>query len=162
METLNKLAVRGVYALINETDKRIYISYSTYVLGAVARLLRELKDGAHPSDQLCQDLDKLEVHILERSENLKLRATFYAKEYEKRGYELYRPVKYVQYKVKRRYKQGKVFVELVTNSYNRSVVVGVFEKMGAAKHFIETYYTGDIYRIIYANNELTREYMEKR
>ena len=164
MATLNNLTDRGVYAFVNETDKKIYISYSTYILGAVARILRELKNGSHISNDLCEDLDKLEVKVLEESStmDLKLRATYFAKEYENNGYKLYRPVNYVQYSVKRRYEKGNIVVELVTNSYNRSFVVGVFGKNEDALKFINEYYPNpdNIYRIVYANNKATKDYLE--
>lgn len=160
----------GVYALINETDRKIYITYSNYIFGSLSRIIRELKNDMFVPKELVDNVDDLEFRVLEQCwdlPNQKLRATFYMREFKKAGYTLFKEVKFVEYTVRktvgadwRKIYKNLVYVQLVANC-NAKLTVAVFPKMEQAEEFIKKYYENGVNRIVYGENQLSRDYLNR-
>ena len=162
---LLSLPKTGVIALINEQDRMIHISHSTCVVESLGKLLRQLQDGTHNSVKMIADRDKLRFIMLEVVQNpdaLGVRTRYWCDSYSNKGYGLYTKVNVVKYKLRVEYDElGKVIVKAV-NTGNKGYVIGVFRNLGLANQWINNTFKDKEYIIPqYANNELTKAYLEK-
>lgn len=167
-QELSNLPLKCIYGFVNETDKRIYIGYSSNILNTLSRKLMELKSS---NNVIKYDWDKLDFKIIEEihsSNNLRIRYEHWVKEYNKNGYQMYREYKAVNYKLRievlhdvlmegtRKY---RFYVKIVSRG-SRELIVGIFDNKEDMDVFIELHYKSIDY-IIYANNNLTKEYLIK-
>jgi len=60
-----KFCSPGVYALVNEKDKRIFISHSSNILSSSARVISQVSNKVHPIKQMYRDRKRLKVVLLE-------------------------------------------------------------------------------------------------
>lgn len=161
-EALKTLNVAGVYLLVNLESKEVYVSYSSNIAGALVRLL---------SSNMF--FPKFQFNILELvtdSINLRPRCQFYKDLYSSNGYTLLNPKRVSNWKLRIesindfRDKAGKSLlfvVNLYSGAYKR-LTVGIFESYESLQSFIDLHYARNLVtRIVYADNELTREYLKK-
>jgi hypothetical protein len=160
-----------IYALINQKEQKIYLGYTTNLPGALARIIKDLK---YSNNKLKNDLDKLTFGIIETitdRKNLRLRYKFHQNEYSNDGWMLYRKDnKLPNYKLRidvlgedglHTTDHTKVFVKLRTRG-GSEVIIGVFSDFNDASEWAYNTYTdkSNISNIVYANNELTQEYLK--
>lgn len=154
----------GMWALISNSAKKIYISYNSDMLLAIAQHIKLLNRREHPIKAMLKNKKSLKLIILDTAKldehTAKLHLNYWIDKYKKMGYKSYRnPL--LTYKVTYDVMGDKLVVQLVT-SRSRKIVVGVFRDLFKAYEFIETYYEGkDVIFPVYANNKLTREYMKE-
>lgn len=163
---LNKLPKQCIYGLINNTDKRIFLGYSTNIVTALGRLIN------YSNNLFKDDLDKLELIVIEpikNSNDLRLKLKYWFKEYSNKGFLFYKkPINLPSYKLRidlmadfRNVKEGNYlcYVKLISRRY-RELTVGVFNTYGEAELFCKKYYiNGQVNNIIYSNNKLSKEYL---
>lgn len=164
---LQALDAMGIYALKNEADKRIFVSYGKNMLANFLRLLGALKTDKR-NGLLLADIEKLELHILETSpkdyvEHMKIKVSDYCAQFQAGGYTLYR-----QYKDRHGYKvetvvSDRFLVEVWLKArVGYKLCVGVFRTVYEADEFVAANYKDRAYIYpIYAKNELTIELMSK-
>lgn len=85
----------GVYALINEKDKRILIHSSQNVMKAMGALIAEVANGTHKNKQLVRDRQHLRILLLGTDNKLK-----HMSAYQEQGYSLYNTEKIPRYSTK--------------------------------------------------------------
>jgi hypothetical protein len=164
---LQKLDAMGIYALRNDADKRIFISYGRNMLANFTRLLGALKTDKRNALMLA-DIEKLQLEIIETIprdyvQNLKVKVALYSAKFQARGYELYREYrKPPQYKIEQIINQ-KFHVEVwLRSKYKYKLCVGVFKTVKESDDFIRDVYPDAAYIYpIYARNELTNEYRSR-
>lgn len=165
IQTLNNSLGSGVFALVNEQDKKVYVAYSSCFLVSIARLLHDIKDnsGSIAIDTL-QALKKdihllqyvsLEITTLDRHEQM-LRQVYWLERYKTLGYSSYRK-EYVgvQYKVKvELHDNGLLHVYLVSKRYKK-LLVGTFSSVTECDQFVEKHYPEGkpIDRVVYLTIE---------
>lgn len=170
-ELLKLPNVGCIYALYNQKRKKtqLFLANSNALL-SIPRTISNLRNNDHKSKELCSDINDLELIVLETHEDtsyLRLRMQYWYDYVEDLGLETYTKRIYLQYKSRINVDfdytgEKRVLVELV-NKRNESFVVGVFDKMYEAKEFQEAYFGRSKYVYpIYANNVLTREYIQTR
>lgn len=152
----------GVFALINKQDNKVYLAFSSYILGAVSKILYGIYNKDKKYRKLRDDLDKLEFVVLFETVNPDImiqQYNYYCDYYKIINYSFYRDYKARRYKVRTELNDSKVFVYLVTNS-NKKKLVGVFTKIHEANEFIKVNYSVDYIKPVIADNELTKRYIE--
>jgi hypothetical protein len=165
--TLNDLSTPGIWAIVNERDRLVYLSQSNNVLASMSRNIDMIHNKSHSCRKLLRDKSLLSFVVLEEVSSTetdrKLRLNYWINHYRNKGYTLYRkhngeatytPKLFVT-------KDYKVHVTLV-NKRNDKLVVGVFDKMNDATQFITTYYSNIFYTITYSDNILTKEYYNRK
>lgn len=158
---LLQLSVSGVYALINDSNRRVYVSYGTSIIDSLQRLIRDLKKPDTKLKLLKEDLEKLRFVILETCDEDKMKPlyTYYTEQFIEKGFETYRNYKSTKYKV--RITLGpdlKVHVQLVNKS-RKIITVGVFHHVHNAETFVRINYSKPYIYPIYAKNELTQQFI---
>lgn len=171
---LSKLSIPGIYALECPRTRSVYLGNSTDCLGSLSIAIRALNDKSWQSKPMIRDRRRLEFKLLEEIadyNNRNLRMNYWIKYYKDLGYQFYRqpkaliykPIITVNYMGIRKYKwlssSGYKAQVVLRSRGNRSVIVGIFDSMEEAVQFKDQYYSGDIYSVIYANNELTKNYL---
>ena len=157
-----KLIPGGIWALINETNRMVYLVYSNSMVGSLARNLTTIKDGWHRYKNLCADINNLEFKVIEiyRGNDLenRLRLNYWFDYYRNNGYQLYNkniPVKvWINIELYNNSGTYAVLVRLVNSK--RKFLVGAFLTKDEADGFIETYYSKGIYNVIKDNGPLTQ------
>lgn len=164
---LINLPNRCIYGLFNEKDQRVYIGFTNNIIVTLPRLINDIK---YSNNLLKQDIQLLEFRIIETLEDknaLRIRYQYWVREYSNKGYQLYRDYKAVEYKlsidiIKNPFVQAHTDylfgVKLVSRGYNERIV-GIFRTMVDADAFVSSHYR-TIDNIIYADNELTRDYLK--
>lgn len=170
LDELCKLAVSGVYAFINEKEKRIYVGQSNNVLYALNRSIERFKMNAHECVELQYDFNEglLEYTILETEADRLTRlvkAEHYKSVYENDGYNLYPQRKLVKFDVRIKIEtidhplQYKAIVYLNTNRKHH--ILGIFDTIDEANEFVKLHYTTPLTTITYAKNNLTLNYLSQ-
>jgi len=166
---LRNFNVPGIYAIINESDRKVDVRHSTNCIQAIIRHLTQIWDDTHPVRELAMDKEKLFFVLLEdvKDPTQRLLAhTRFTDYFEDRGYTFYRHRPALRYytrirpvRISRLRLQVRVY--LITGNHDETVV-GCFDSMPEAKEFVKEYYSnGSIYFSIYAVNAPTREYYQK-
>lgn len=169
MQSLTELAGlcrAGVYCL--HDSEYAYFGYSKDILGAVADILREIKDGTFKiMNMKGKDLN---LHVFEDLaggddiETLKLRTQAKALEYENNGWVLWNPAikSLLKYEVVTLVSLDPKCVYVLLKTASRSVkTVGAFDSMDEAEQFISEFYSPFVLPV-YACNSRTREELCKR
>lgn len=159
---LSKAFIPGLFALINESDKKLEIRYSSCIASSIAALLKQIKQGSiRPIDiKIDYDAGKSKFYIIETFNDSRLRyfkKTHHILECEKNGYKVYSARKVSGYKIKIEAIRYLAFVTLYNNNYEKTVL-GVFDKIKEARAFLTEYYSDTPDEIIIANNEFTKAY----
>jgi len=149
MKELCDLSVEGVYAFINEKDKKIYVGQSKNVLNAVMRHIERFKLNAHECHELQKEFNEglLSFKLLEKHSGFIDRlvlAEYYKHEYSVLGYIIYKQKKHIRLNVRVRIEtkgehKYKATVSIISNRKHH--LLGVFDTIHDANEFVAKYYT---------------------
>src|SRR5438105_3319080 len=98
LNVLHNMPKNSIYALINEQDKEIFLTYSYDVLSSLTRLINEIKSGIG----LPIDPSQFEYKLLEtigKREHLKFRFNYWYDIYKQNDYKFYNKRKPINYKL---------------------------------------------------------------
>ena len=177
LRQLRFLVKPAVFALVNQRDRKVWVGHSQSILGALASKLEAFHNRAEPSNPLFLDFHhgKLQYKVLEylpedkiTSNDFKLLKTQdYMDEYVAKGYKLYNKRMAISYKVRIDIEHAPDHLKIdqyyaivsITNRHRMSQIVGIFNTYDDAVLFQEKYYgTEKIRNIVYAINDLTKQY----
>lgn len=156
MDTLLRYPRNAVYALINDSDKKVYVSYSVDVLLAIRRLLADyaVLDADYKSG-------KIRIAILETisdKKTMQLYVEHYQVKYEGMGYSFYKRNRFVHYKIQIAIETDRlVYVFLVSRNYSK-LIVGIFSKMDQANAFKKVLENSNPILPVFALNGHTRRH----
>ncbi len=130
------LPKQALFILINEKDKKVYISYSSKLHSRLGVIAVEITDRIWRYKDMVKDKKKLELRILETTPQ-KHFVNYYRNEYRNNGYELYNETERIplQYQFKLCYTVRKVLVVAVDKRWNKTVL-GRFETYEEARGFL--------------------------
>lgn len=134
------LSKPGIFALVNEIDRRVFISPSTDILKSCSRIFNELKFNKHGIPELVADRHLLDIVLLEENDNKILRLSnidIYAKRYSDEGYTFYRQPIYAKYEWHIEIKSDWVIEVSIKSSFGTTYKAAIFKTMPEAKSFIE-------------------------
>lgn len=155
-----KYAQGGVYALINDSDKKVDIRYCSSLSMAIGAFLSRINAGYDLPSVLIQDKDKLQLVVLEIMDDPTSRLIhhgYWTDKYKSMGYSLYREHPALHYKVRIAIEDYLIYVKLMNRNYD-SIIVGVFDNMEEAESFVSTCYSDEIKYPVYATNDLSVTY----
>lgn len=168
LETLLNLNCNGLYALVNDIDRKADIRYSCNLLRAIAALVESIKGNSVVPLELAKDASKLKLVILEKNvANLGLSHAKYMDQYRKQGYSLYRTKPGAKFKVQVdidyvkeiHYTQYYFVVRLIYGA--KTKIVGVFDNIEELQDFMRQHYSAGAIDEVFANNNLTAMFLEK-
>lgn len=168
INNLINLPEMGIYGLLNKIDNKIYIGFSKNIVTALIRLINNIKYS-----NIKHDLNKLEFIIIEtinKPEELRLRCQHWINDYSNKGFGLYNNKRKV-FNQKLRIcaissldgagrPNYHLHVRIVSKGY-RELTVGVFNDVSELNEFVDKNYKV-IDKIVYADNRLTKEYLNVR
>lgn len=144
----------GVYILVDDIQKLVYINYSNSVLEGIVRFLR---DRQYRPD--------LEIKLVSESDDIvtqRMIADQYKRHYSSLGYTILNNVKTFSWRYGIALKGNRAIVYL-QNGQRDKYIVGVFKYMSKANEFIDQYYKNGIKSIIIGKNKRTKlEYSTKK
>ncbi len=162
LNTLSTSPKECLYAVINESEKRIQIYSTSNFVSHVSRLAQEMNSLKYRL--LRDDLNKVKVIILEtKFRDKRHRDSLYreyTQQYKNNGWVFYSDRNIAQYKIHESYKYKNnvlyYVIELVTGD-GRYTVVGVFSKYKEARDWKQTSYPNEdmITGIVVCDNDLT-------
>lgn len=158
-----EMVCAGLYAVIDENTKQVYVGHTKNVLKAFAEHIEDIKLGRH----MCFKTLELEFRLLETVSGVKsrrIKCTEWSTKFIKEGYKLVNKRPPVQYKIYTKIENtlefGYLLVVQLVNRRNEKITVGVFNKNEYAENFIKKYYSETpICKIVYSGNSLTRNYL---
>lgn len=170
-DDLYNMAKSGVYALINDVDRKAYIGVSISIMRSLEAIITQIRGGVKSElGGLVADSSKLSrIVLLEETskENNLVRLAHWCSKFKDEGWVLYNTYQGVKHTIRKTIENSqwegpgryRIYVKL-RNRLKKDLVVGVFAKMEEADAFIERYYSNlDDYYIVYASNEYTRRWM---
>lgn len=159
---------RGIFILINEKKKCLYISYSKNLVTSVARNVREMQDKVHIYKPLNRNIRDWRFEIIETLYyedtilDISCKINSFIEIYKQLGYEVKTHTNIVQLRFRVDIGEDyKVYCKLVTKGHNE-YVMGVFNNMEEAEEFIIQYRNMKVLLPVYASNELTRDYFRPK
>jgi hypothetical protein len=161
---LLKLPQMCVWALINEEKKLVFVSYSRNFFFNIGRTIETLNDGSHWASSDKENAKLIIIETINEENDLRVRARYWDEYFKKEGYKSYRKIKPINYRTRietiKRASDNKLLlaVELISANYRNKLIVGVFDKIEDANKFIETHYKGTILKVVYSDNDLTKDY----
>lgn len=162
LDQLLEMTSNGVFALVNEQDRKVDVRLGTNVLRSVARLITDIKSNAVRPVALKQDLQKLKLVILENEvADLGLCHAKWRNYYKEQGYTLYRSrpgssyslVVLIDYVPEVHPNKLYFIVKLVGKS--NSIITGVFDNNIELQDFTSKYYSKGVVEVVFASNNLT-------
>lgn len=160
LKVLHDLPKNSVYALVNDQDKEIFLTYSYDVLSSLTRVINEFKSGIGLNIDIARFGFKLLETIKHRDE-LKFRFNYWYDQYKTNGYKFHNKRRPVHYKLIstiegsfKSHMRKLIYVKL-KNRYNE-IILGVFDNIDECNDFMNNY--GDLYKIKRADNKLTKEF----
>lgn len=161
LKELYNMPRNSVYALINEQDKEIFLTYSYDVLSGLTRLINEIKAGYGLSINPHKFQYKL-LETLDSREDLKLAFNRWYEHYKNNDYKFYNKRRPISYKlisvVDKDFRSSSrllLYIKL-KNRYN-TLTVGVFDNIEECNDFMGNYGSTNI--IKYASNKLTKDFL---
>ena len=134
-ELLN-LPKQAIFTLINEKDKKVYISYSTRLHSKLGSIAASLRDNTWRWKVMVKDKKKLQLVVLETTVERNF-VKYYKEHYKALGYEIYneteKPSLWYEFKIT--YSQRKVLVVAVTTR-NDKTTLGRFNTYEEARGFL--------------------------
>lgn len=149
----------SVYALVNEVDKTVYVSYSTSVITSLARLIERHRNDIGFRYKLGEDLSKFSFVVLEENDcrnTLMVRVGLYMRRYKNTGYTLLDERVPVEYRLKvMKMDDGKSSSKglglYLVSKRNSKILLGTFRTRKELESFQNEYYpNGYDYEIIYS------------
>jgi hypothetical protein len=160
------LSKPGIWALVNEVDRKVFLSFSGSMADSLTRNMMALKDGSHRYKPMVEDVSKLTLKVLEEFsgsnvEN-RLRLNYWIDHFKQQKYRLYNKDVSIKLCIRKDLvaKPVGVLVSLINRRYKR-IPLGIFKNMTEADRFIETHYSNGIYNIIKASNQMSLDYFRK-
>lgn len=164
MSTFNsllKLPRSAVYAVIDEKQRRVLVSYSTSLMASLGRLIERINTGEMPYRKL-NPYNRLKFVVLEKDEcrnRLMVRTGFHMQEFKKQGYSLVVDVPPATYVLKSvllytglnagHRSEAKIQAVLVSKR-NSKIIVGEFKTQAEYDAFARLHYrNGKVYDIVY-------------
>lgn len=156
MDLLFKLCNRGIIALINENDKKVYITATNSMLGLIERYTTDLKLGAFKCKEMNKDRDKLQFSILDMGlyniKYYKYGIRKYYEMYKNLGYSIYNEdeISYISiyYKFHKRISSKGVELYLQGKSRSNNLLIGKFEKLVDCDEFCKVHSIEDCLKMI--------------
>jgi hypothetical protein len=149
LDTLLPLTLGCLFAIRNDKDMKVYVSYGKNLLTSLNRIVSNL-DTAEFS-MFKANLETTQIDILSTDSDIlssvslmRLHCGNYEEQYKRQGYSLYKPSLLVKYKLRvaiRTTRSDTAFfcVELV-NSRDEVTLMGAFSTKAKCNNFIDTYY----------------------
>jgi hypothetical protein len=146
-QTFLRLPPAAIFALINETDKKVYISHTTRLPTRLGEMVDKMTLGTWKFPAMTQDKHKLELKILEQS-NTESRyfVQYFVSEYRNMGYTIYNetenlPKGYtfqIQYSFDTiAFRMDELVSVIAINSQYEKIVLGKFQHPQEAEDFLE-------------------------
>ena len=160
---LLELPKSGLFAFINEIDRKVDVYHTSNFLNAIERHITQIRLVCHPVQGLISDKNKIEIQWLEDVTDphiCKLKQSHWVRYFEGIGYTSYRKRTALEYTVKIRELHGLLRVVLENRNYD-SIVVGIFDSKEACDIFVQKYYSDPNFLITYSDNELTKAYLDR-
>jgi hypothetical protein len=134
-EFLN-LPKQAIFALVNERDKKVYVSFSMTFHVRLGSILGQFRDGSWRWKDMIRDRKKLSLVILETSIQKNF-VKYYKEQFQKNGYTVYNEKEKLPlwYEFKINYSLRKVLVVAV-NARNDKTVLGRFNTYEEARGFL--------------------------
>jgi hypothetical protein len=125
-----------MFVLINEKDKKVYISYSSKFHSKLGSIVSYIRDNTWRWKDMVKDKKKLELKILETRVERHF-VNYFRNEYRNNGYTLYNETERIplQYQFKIQYTSRKVLVVAVNKMW-KPIVLGRFETYEEARGFL--------------------------
>lgn len=158
---------KGIYCLINEVDKLVYIKHSVDITMSIARVIADIRSKNIVYKQFIRDRKKLKFIFLEELKgdesllDIHLRIDSHINNFNKQGYKLYNSkYRISRFKVNIEVQEDLHTIHVILASRNRlkKIVVGVFDKMYDAEEFATQFDNMEVVRPVYASNELSKKY----
>jgi hypothetical protein len=167
LPNLLELSKPGLFALINDSNKKFDVRYGSNLLFAIARLISEIRGNTVIPITLKHDLLDLRIEILEKDlleEQCKLRHNYWINHYHTLGYIYYRKNPGIAYSITStidRIKEldNKYYFIVKLVGKGTCHVIGVFDNVIDHNTFIQSYYSNVIVdNVVYSSNILTSRY----
>lgn len=166
LKEIDAMSISCLFALQNDQDKKVSLHMTGNLLRALERILPDLK-ATNSLSEAYQN-DKLKLVILEKTYgkvDRRLRLNHWYKHFLDLGYQYYNNPNIGKYEIRMEIEpitgHGDYWVLVKLKSSNgRKRVVGAFEKMDEAQEFVDKYYKSGIVTLVYANNPLTKRYLQ--
>lgn len=161
--TFTYIPYSGLFAILDNLGKKIYLGYSQDVLLALMSNKRKIDLCLHDTKELLGK--ELDYYVLEScsDEEHPLRFNYWLDKYKQLGYidcRNYKPISYAFCTTVRNFphpqSSPKIFLELVSKNRQKRILLGVFDTRNSSKNFIAKNYSKGIYKIIRATNKLTK------
>jgi hypothetical protein len=135
-QSILALPKQAIFVLLNEKDKKVYISYSTKFHSKLGSIAEQIHDHTWRWKDMIKDKKKLQLQILETSVQKNF-VKYYRDYYRNKGYELYNEKERIPlwYEFKLGYTQRKVVVFAVDGHWNKTVL-GRFDTYEEARGFL--------------------------
>jgi hypothetical protein len=145
LETMILLSGSSVYALVNDSRKKVQVYGSGNVLVHLGHLLEEIRASGEYSTML-EDIQNLQIVLLETNvpmKDIKLTISNWISKYKEDGFVLYKDISPMRLVLETRleYRAGRLHYFLYAigqGSYRR--LLGVFEKKKSLKEFVHANY----------------------
>lgn len=152
LETLLTVPKACIYAFVNTKDKRIQLFSTANFSQHVSRMVDEIRTSVEYKS-LYEDKQKVLLKVLEtglKEDMLRHRLGEYTKQYQVKGYTLYKDMSISLYKLHKTivYDNRKALYKLELVSPNRSkrILLGLFNKHKDLETFMDTNYPNGIIR----------------
>lgn len=164
VKSLLNIPRSGIAVFVNEKNRKVFLFHSTYLIEAAVRHLKTINNRMC-CDAVYEDRNDLLLKVLEVVENpiaLPVRIRYWRDKFVSEGYALYRPVNGVKYTLKIEYDRYANVLVTAVNKRSTGYVIGVFRNLGLAHQWVKNTFKNTEYIIPeYANNALTKSYLEK-
>jgi hypothetical protein len=170
LQGLLQYSSNGLFALINDSDKKVDIRYGINLLRSITSLVEQIKSNSVVPLDIKNDINKIRLKILEVNvdpRSLKLRHKFYQDQYKTSGYSLYRNLPANKYEVQvvldkvLELDMWNFYLVLKLVSKSSTVVVGIFESYEELQDFVQTNYKdNNVLEVVYSTNECTSKYRD--
>lgn len=161
-DELKTLSKQGIYYLINQESRKVYINYSSNIPNAIVKLL----DSSNFDNNYKFSI----LEIVTDKKNLRIRCQYFKDLYSNMGYTLINSNRVSNRKLVikllpdfRGHITGMClfYVKIVSKGYGE-LIVGVFQHSSEVDSFVAQNYSNGINNIIYADNDITKEYLNER
>lgn len=136
IQNLFNLPKQAIFVLLNERDKKVYLSYSSRLPQKLGSIVSEMSGGTWRYKEMIKHKKRLRLVIIETNIQKNF-IQYYKNEYLKKGYELYNAKEKAPllYEFKIIYTQRKVLVVAV-NTRNDKTILGRFNTYEEARGFL--------------------------
>lgn len=157
---IKNIPKQGVYILKNLYSNTCFINYSSNIPSALVRNI----DNYNLRDQYSFEV----LEIVTNKELLRLRCQYYKDFYSNIGYDIINSNKVCKFKIAIEVVDGfhahngvsPVIAVKVVSRGHKELIVGIFNAYRDADKFIAANYSDGAYNIVYADNDLTKEFLK--